>query len=120
SAVAVLTLAMGIGAGTAIFSLLNAVLLEPLPYPDPDRLVKLMHFSPSWAPGQKTASASVPEFTIWREQVESFQDVAAHGLKAIAMNLTGKGDPEQLRTLKVSHEYFRIFGVTLKLGRAFS
>ena len=120
SAVAVLTLTIGIGANTAIFSLLNAVLLEPLPYPDSDRLVQLMHFSPSWAPGQKTDSAAVPEFTVWREQKQVFQDVAAYGAIPFTVNLTGNEVPEQLRAVKVSEEYFRVFGVPIPFGRAFS
>ena len=69
----ILTLALGIGANTAIFSVVNKALLESLPYPDPDRIVQLMHFSPSWALGELANTASVPEFIVFREQRQVFQ-----------------------------------------------
>src|ERR1700681_4162810 len=78
TAVVVLTLALGIGANTAIFSVVNAVLLSPLPYPDPDRMVQLMLSSPAWAPGQNANTASVPEFMIFREQGQVLENVAAY------------------------------------------
>ena len=78
TAVAVLTLALGIGANTAIFSLVNAVLLRPLPYPEPDRIVQLMLTSPEWNPGGTDSAANPPEFMVWREQTQAFEDIAAY------------------------------------------
>ncbi len=118
--VAVATIALGVGASTAIFSVVNAVLLEPLPYPDPDRIVQLMLFSPAWAPGRNWNGASVPAFTIWREQKQVFQEVAAYDAASRAVNLTGNETPEQLRAVHVSADYFRLFGASVQRGRTFS
>src|SRR5262249_31030477 len=78
TAVAILTLALGIGAHTAIFSVIDAVLLKPLNLPDPDRVVQLMLFSPGWAPGQNANTASLLEFNVYRERREVFDQVAAY------------------------------------------
>jgi predicted permease len=120
TAVAVATIALGIGASTAIFSVVNAVLLEPLPYPDPDRIVQLMLFSPVWARGKNENIASGPEFNVWREQKQAFQEIAAYDNAAGAVNLTGSEVPEQLRAVHVSADYFRLFGAPVEKGRAFS
>src|SRR5690242_10500794 len=72
TAVAILTLALGIGANTAIFTVVNTVLLHPLPYPDPDRIIQVMLFSSGWAIGKNANSVSVPEFIVWREQKQVF------------------------------------------------
>src|ERR1051325_8183887 len=117
--VAVLTLALGIGANTAIFSVVNAVLLSPLPYPDPDRMVQLMLASPAWAPGQNANTASVPEFMIFREQGAVLENVAAYD-SGRSINLTGFERAEQIRAIHVSSEYFALFGVCVQVGRAFS
>ena len=88
TAVAVLTLALGIGANTAIFSVIDAVLLKPLNLPDPDRIVQLMLFSPGWAKGQNANTASLFEFNVYRERRDVFDQVAAYdAVKGI--NLTG-------------------------------
>ena len=100
AAIAVLTLALGIGANAAIFSVVNAVLLEPLPFPDPDRIVHLMLFSPGWAPGKNANAASVPEFNIFREQRQAFQQIAAYDSGKV-VNSTGAEPPEQLRAMYV-------------------
>lgn len=117
--VAILTLAIGIGANTAIFSIIDAVLLKPLQYPDPDRIVQLMLFSPAWAQGKTANTASVPEFNTFREQQSVFQQISAYEpVKGI--NLVGVETPEQLRAIRVSAAYFSLFGVPVAAGRTFS
>src|SRR5262249_4499467 len=119
TAVAVLTLALGIGANTAIFSVIDAVLLKPLNLPDPDRIVQLMLFSPAWKPGQNSNAASLFEFNIYRERREVFDQIAAYdAVKGI--NLTGIDPPEQLRRILVSVDYFSLFGAHTVLGRTFT
>ncbi|MBZ5617847.1 MAG: ABC transporter permease [Acidobacteriia bacterium] len=119
TAVAVLTLALGIGANTAIFSVINTVLLEPLQYPDPDRIVQLMLFSPAWAAGKNANTASVTEFNVLREQRQSFDEIAAYDT-ARGVNLTGVESPEQLRAIHVTASYFPLFGAHVVMGRAFT
>ena len=89
--VAILTLAIGIGANAAIFSVVNAVLLKPVPFPDPDRLVMFMNTSPQGS----GRNASPAKFQHWREQTRVVQDVAA--FRNNIVNFTGGGVPEQLR-----------------------
>jgi putative ABC transport system permease protein len=120
TAVAILTLALGIGANTAIFTVVNTVLLHPLPYPDPDRLVQVMVFSPGWAIGKSFNGASIPEFIVWREQKRIFQEIAAYDYPARAVNLIGSDTPEQIQALHVSADYFPMFGASRELGRTFS
>src|SRR5271157_706510 len=116
TAVAVITLALGIGATTAIFTVADAVLLKPLPYPEPGRIVKLGRQFPDGI-GDAT---SIPKFMTWRASAHSFSAMALYGLFGQAMNL-GTGDPpRQVRGLPVSSGYFHVFGVTPVLGRAFS
>src|SRR5581483_5730744 len=82
---AVAALALGIGANTAIFSVVNTVLLKPLTYPDPDRIVQFLLTSANGSgPG-----ASVPKFNMWREQTKVFQDVSAYDFGGPGLNLTG-------------------------------
>lgn len=119
TAMVVLTLALGIGANTAIFSVVNVVLLQPLPYPDPDRIVQLMLSSPEWAPGENVNSINEPEFNIWRGERQAFQEVAAYDF-GVGVNLTGVGEPEQIKALHVSADYFRLFGAPVEMGRTFS
>ncbi len=111
---AVLTLALGIGANTAIFSVVNAVLIKPLNYPDPDRIVQ---FSITF-PGGPAPGASIPDFRLWREQTRVFRDVSAYDVGSQAVNLTS-GLPKQIRGLHVTRDYFRLFGARLQLGRTF-
>src|SRR5215217_834181 len=113
TAIAVITLALGIGANTAIFSVVNAVLLNPLPYKEPDRLVALWENVPShgrW----RVAPAN---FFDWKKQNTVFEDVAAFG--GSSLTLTGDGEPEQLGGARVSAGYFAVVGVAPILGRAF-
>jgi putative ABC transport system permease protein len=119
TAVAVLTLALGIGANTAIFSVINTVLLRPLQYPDPDRIVQLMLFSPVWATGKNANIASVPEFNVLREQRQEFDEIAAYDTVR-GVNLTGVESPEQLRAIHVTADYFPLFGAHVVMGRAFT
>ena len=111
---AVAALALGIGANTAIFSVVNAVLLKPVPFPDPDRFVYLMNTSPQGSgPG-----ASPAKFAHWRQQTSVLQDVSAFRMGIV--NYTGAGTPEQLRNGQVSADYFRLAGIPVSLGRTFT
>jgi len=116
AAVAILTLALGIGANTAIFSVVNAVLLQPLSYPNPDRLVELEQSSPQ-GNGNVT---SIPKFNVWREQTDVFDSVAAYDFSGPGINLTGGDRPELIKGIHVSTDYFRVFGVPVALGRTFT
>src|SRR6266478_3379749 len=113
TAVAVITLALGIGANTAIFSVVNAVMLRPLPYRNPDRLVSL------WAnvPEHGRWRATPANFLDWKKQNTSFEDLAAYG--SSTMTLTGDGEPEQLMGANTSAGYFAVVGVEPMLGRSF-
>jgi predicted permease len=112
---AIAALALGIGANTAIFTVVNTVLLKPLSYPDPDRIVQLMNITPdgNW-PG-----ASPTKFNNWRAQTSVLQDVAAYDFGGPGFNLTG-AVPEQVHGLHVSEAYFRLFGAPVILGRTFT
>lgn len=111
--VAVLALALGIGANTAIFSLINAVLLRPLPFPDADRLVSV---SESGATGNGNDVAP-PNFLDWRSAQRSFTDLAA--FTPVSLNLTGVEAPENLEGLRVTASLFSVLGVEPSLGRTF-
>src|SRR5262245_23324234 len=111
---AVAALALGIGANTAIFSVVNAVLLKPVPYPDPDRIVMFMNTSPQ---GQG-AAASPAKIQHWREQSSVVQDAAAFRFGVV--NYTGGEIPEQLRSGQVSADFFKLFGAPVVQGRTFS
>src|SRR2546426_4023621 len=101
TAVAVLTL--GIGTNTAIFSVVNRVLLQPLPYPEPDRLVQLMVESPY---GDMNMT-SLSRFVFWREFTRAFEYLAAYDLGGPAMKTTSEsGSPEQFNSIHVSADYF--------------
>ncbi|MGH9777491.1 MAG: ABC transporter permease [Candidatus Acidiferrales bacterium] len=116
TAVAVLTLALGIGANTAIFSVANAVLLQPLPYKEPDRLVRLWESNPgrNWP----FFSASAPNFNDWVQQNQSFEPLAA--TEGDTFNLTGDGEPERLLGRRVTGNFFPLLGVEPALGRNFT
>ncbi len=112
--VAVLTLALGIGANTAIFSVVNAVLLDPLPYPDSNRLVVLFHNKPNFTKG----SISYLNFLDWHRDNRSFEAMAAY--RYGDAKLTGAGEPENVRGRMVSAGFFEILGVKPLLGRTFT
>lgn len=116
TATAIAALTLGIGANTAIFTVVNTVLLQPLAYPEPDRLVQLELSSPQ-GNGNIT---SIPKFMVWREQRQVFQEVAAYDLGGPGVNLTGGDRPEQLKGVHVSAEFFQLFGARVVAGRTFS
>ena len=116
TAVAVLTLALGVGANTAIFSVVNGVLLRPLPFAEPDRLVWM------WGNirnGGNRASVSPLDFLDYRDRNETFEEFAASFSIPVPFNLTGDGEPERLNTAVVTGNYFQALGVRPALGRAF-
>jgi putative ABC transport system permease protein len=113
--VVVLTLALGIGANSAIFSAVNAILLRPLPYKDPDRLVTLWEKRP--AEGVTDNVVSAADFVDWTTLATSFERMAA--FLSMPVDLTGAGDPVRLRAGAVSPAFFDVFGVTPILGRSF-
>ncbi len=112
---AVAALALGIGANTAIFSVVNAVLLKTLPFPEADRLVV---FREVGADGNGGSAGSPAKFAHWRAQTSVVEDVAAY--RDNVMNFAGGGVPEQFKASQVSADYFRLFGVPIVRGRAFS
>jgi len=114
TAVALLTLALGIGANTAIFSFVNGVLLKPLPYGDPHRIVMVWEKPP----GGLRNGISTLNFLDWKNQNTVFEHMAAR--RGGSVTLTGSGDPVQLRSALVSAPYFDIFGVHTALGRTFA
>jgi predicted permease len=114
TAVAVLTLALGVGANTAIFSVVNAVLLRPLPYPEPERIVRIALVYKGQL-GMTEFSAK--QFEFWRNHNDPFQFLTA--TVDVGFNLAGASTPERVRALRVSTEYFHVFGVQPALGRDF-
>ena len=114
TAVAVLTLALGIGANTAIFSVIHAVLLKSLPYPDPDRLMILSEYS------ARTGAESVSwmDYLDWRQQNRSFEEMATYNMHDF--NFTGSGKPEVIRVGRVTSSFFSLVGATTVLGRTFN
>jgi putative ABC transport system permease protein len=115
SAVALFTLALGIGANTALFSVVNGVLLKPLPFPQPDRLVFLMESSP--ARGIPRLGIAPPNFDDWRRQNGVFEAMAA--VRERRFNLTGGDRPETLAGASVTPEFLRVMGIRPVLGRGF-
>ncbi len=111
--VAVLTLTLGIGANTAIFSVINGVLLQPLPYRDPGRLMILAEKTPEF----DTMSISYPNFLDWQKENRSFENLAAH--RWGSYDLRGGGMPEHLEGKMVSAGFFSTLGITPVLGRDF-
>ncbi len=112
---AVAALALGIGANTAIFTVVDTVLLKPLAYPDPDRIVQLMNITPDG----NFAGSSPTKFNNWRTQNTVLQDVSAYDFGGPGFNLTGQV-PEQVHGIHVSEAYFRLFGAPVILGRTFT
>jgi putative ABC transport system permease protein len=110
--IAVLALGLGIGANTAIFSLLDGVVLRPLPYPEPDRIVRVWASSPEQ--GLEKTEVSVPKFRALRDS-GAFASVAAY--HADFVNLTERGAPEYLQAERISPEFFDVWGVRPLLGR---
>ena len=113
AAVAMLTLAFGIGANTVVFSVVNGVLLRPLSYPDPDRLLRIWETTPEFG----ESSAAYPNYLDWRRENHSFTDMAA--MRGDDFNFTGTGEPEQVPGEYVSASLFPVLGTRLFLGRSF-
>jgi predicted permease len=113
TAVAMLALALGIGANTAIFSVVSGVLLRPLAYPDPGRLMAIFETTPEFT----HASVAYPNFLDWRRDSRSFADMGA--IRSDDFNFTGRGEPEHLSGEYVSASLFPVLGVTPFIGRSF-
>src|ERR1043166_2298814 len=113
--VALITLALGIGANTAIFSVVNAVLLRPLPFTNPDRVMMV------WERRANSHSANLPvsghEFVAWKEASQTFDALAL--VQPDGFNLTGRGDPITVSGAQVSADFFSVIGVAPMLGRSF-
>jgi predicted permease len=114
--VTLVTLAVGVGANTAVFSVIEGVLLKPLPYPHPEQLVGVWHTAPGINIKELTASPST--YFIYREQNRTFQDIGLYAGDSV--NVTGLGQPEQLRALRVTDGTLPILGAAPLLGRLFS
>jgi putative ABC transport system permease protein len=118
SVVALTTLALGIGANTAIFSLINVVLLEPLPFKEPDRLVMVWSAAPNQ--GLSEGFASYPDFKDWKAQSTAFTGLATFWTFPNGdVNLSGGTEPERVSVARVSTGYFEVLGVRLLYGRTF-
>jgi putative ABC transport system permease protein len=109
-----LTLALGIGANAAIFSVVDAVLLKPAPYPQPERIVIFGYtFQGAWVPWSSPA-----KFNVWRRHDAAIQDMAA--IRFRQMNVTGGSDPEQVPAAEVNAGFFKLFGAAMAEGRTFT
>lgn len=115
---AIAALALGIGANTAVFSVVNAVLLKPLSYPESDRMVQFQMRSPNGGQMLSSNLCSIPLFHIYQAQTSVLQDIAAFDFTSPGFTLTGD-KPEQLRGIHVSEAYFRLFGARPVVGRTF-
>ncbi|MBS1788102.1 MAG: ABC transporter permease [Acidobacteria bacterium] len=119
--IAVLTLALGIGANTAIFSVVNALLFRPLPFREPERLVWIANNSPGGG-GLSSQTTQVNNFLDWRSTNKSFEDLGAYFafFDYGSYNLTGVGEPERVIGVGVSQNFFDLLGVPPQLGRGFT
>src|SRR4029078_5161213 len=115
SLVAVAGLALGIGANAAIFSVVNAVLLQPLQYRDADRLVRLCREFQA----QPACATSIPKFVVW-SGAQAFDAVAAYDFSGPGLNLGGGDRPEQVKGIHVTEGYFRVFATAAAIGRTFT
>ncbi|HET9742014.1 MAG TPA: ABC transporter permease [Terriglobales bacterium] len=113
AAIAILTLALGIGANTAIFSVVNGVLLNALPFPHSDQIVSLFQKMPNF----ENASISYPNFEDWRRMNRTFTTIAAY--RPSGFSLSGNGEPEHVQGEMISHGFFEILGLNPVLGRTF-
>lgn len=114
--IAILVIAVGVGVNTAVFSVVNTVLLKPLTYPNPQSLVELLNTGPQGAfPG-----ANVPKFNVWHEQTGIFQQVAGYDWGGAGLNLTGGDNPQQVQGVHVTADYFAMFGAPVVAGRTFT
>ncbi len=111
---ALLALTLGIGANTAVFSVVNAVLLKPLAAPQPDRLVRLVNVTSYGS----VSTVGYPQFNLWSQESTVFEELANHRMDVV--NLTGGAQPEQIPLARVSEGFFRLFGATILHGRTFT
>jgi putative ABC transport system permease protein len=116
TAIAILVIAVGIGVNTAVFSVIDTVLLKPLTYPDPQSLVQLM----STGPQGSSPMANVPKFNIWLQQTGIFKQAAGYDWGGAGINLTGGDSPQQVLGIHVTGDYFSLFGAPLAAGRTFT
>src|SRR5262245_30925458 len=115
TAIALAALAIGIGANTAIFTVVDAVLLQPLPYAQPDRIMKLGRRYPNGV----GYSNSIPKYMTWRHN-DAFDPMALYDFGSLAMNIGSGNPPEPVKAVHTSADYFKVFGVTPIVGRPFS
>ena len=115
--VAVLTLALGVGANTAIFSVVQNLLLRPLPYPQPDRLIEIWN---TYVPQVPRAGLSPGDYADWRRQATSLAEMGAYAEISQGFNLTGEGDPQRVLVGYASASLFPMLGVRMAAGRSFS
>src|SRR4051812_21779133 len=113
--IAVLTLALGIGANSAIFSVVNAVLLRPLPYPEPERLVYLNEMN-----GGTNTSIALPDYIDWRKDANSFQHLALSRLESRNLSGIPGREPERISVAFVTANFFNVVGLNPQLGRTFT
>jgi len=118
SAIVILVLALGIGATSAIFSVVNAVLLRPLPYPQPDRLMMVFSAADRDGRGEKTGPTYGPDFIEWRAQCQTCAEMAAY-VGTWPSNLTGGTEPDRVRVARVTESLFATLGVQPIIGRTF-
>src|SRR5215210_4079537 len=114
--IAIITLALGIGANTAIFSVINGVLIRPLPYEDPDRFV-LLKGAPTFLHFKQ--DLTVKDLIDWEDQVNSFESIAAIGALGSGLNLSGDPEPVRIQAAEVSTNFFPTVGVVGMYGRSF-
>ena len=114
TAIAIVTLALGIGANAGVFSVVNGVLLNPLPYPQPDRLVAIHESKPDFPEG----SISFPNFKDWKKNNRTFSDMAIS--RRYGYSLTNAGGTERLTAQLVTSDFFRVLGVKPEIGRSFA
>src|SRR5579859_1465269 len=117
TAIAVAALALGIGANTAIFSVVNGVLLQPLPFKDSDRLVQIGR---GYRKGGFNASTSIPKYMAWRQAGAAFDGIAAYDFVGPGLNIGGADTPEQVKGIHVSAEFFTVFGAAPTIGHVFT
>src|SRR5215471_10547582 len=116
--IAVLTLALGVGANTAIFSVVNAVLLKALPFHDPDRIVMLWTDNPALDLGIHELPPSPIDLIEWRRDAKSFEQIAA--IRPLAADLSEQGDPERVGGVQVTVNFFSLLGAQPLIGRVFT
>ncbi|HET9318514.1 MAG TPA: ABC transporter permease, partial [Bryobacteraceae bacterium] len=117
TAVAVAALALGIGANTAIFSVVNGVLLQPLPFKDSDRLVQIGR---DYRQGGFNAPTSIPKYMAWRQAGAAFDGMTAYDFVGPGLNIGGADTPEQVKGIHVSAEFFTVFGAAPAIGHVFT